>query len=69
MYEESDKTKGGSGRTSYLMGTVLEALGRRKEAMDMKLVAAEIRKDVLGKEPEQDDNQASYDLLIPFEQR
>jgi tetratricopeptide (TPR) repeat protein len=68
IYKSVAKT-GEFGRTSYLLATVLAALNREDDAKRMKAVAAQIRKDILGLEPEVEDNQASYDLLIFFEQR
>jgi len=70
VYDDGDKSRGELGRTSYLMASVLAALGREEDARRAKADAAQVRKDVLGLEPrDDDDDQASYDLLIPFELR
>lgn len=69
IYDDAYKTKGELGRTSYLMATVLAALEREEDARNTKSIAAQIRKGIMGLEPEQEDNQANYDLLISFEHR
>jgi tetratricopeptide (TPR) repeat protein len=69
IYGEGSKTRGEIGRTNYLMATVLAALCREEYGRRAKAVAVQIREDVLGLRPEQEDTQASYDLLVPFEMR
>jgi hypothetical protein len=60
------KTKGELARSSYLMATVLLGLGRNEDAVNTKDLAATIRKEITGLDPDQDDNQESYDLLISW---
>ena len=69
IYDDGDKSRGELGRTSYLMASVLAALGREEDTRRAKAVAVQVRRDVLGLEEGDDDCEASYDLLIPFELR
>lgn len=48
------------------MALVLQGLGREEDAVNTKALAASIRKEIMGLEPGQDDNQESYDLLISW---
>jgi hypothetical protein len=48
------------------MASVLRGLGREEDAVNTKALAAMIRKEIMGLEPGQDDNQESYDLLISW---
>jgi hypothetical protein len=64
IFRNSYEGKGAVGRSSYLMSTILDALGRADEAKDMKRFAADIRYEILGIPADEDDTLESYDKLV-----
>ncbi|OJD37205.1 nb-arc and tpr domain protein [Diplodia corticola] len=64
IYQRSYGGKGGTGRSTYLMSMVLESLGREEDAKNSKKLAADIRQELLGIPPDEQDNMESYDKLV-----
>ena len=66
IYTNAYEGRGGLGRSSYLMAQVLSSLGRDEDAQNTKTLAGAIRKEILGIDPDDDDNLDSYDNLVGF---
>lgn len=51
------------------MSMVLESLERSEDAANTKRLAQEMRQEMIGKAPEEDDCLESYDCLVGFQDR
>lgn len=69
IYGEIYEGKGGLARSNYLLHMVLAAQGRKEDAANCKIFAGALRLELVGKGPDQDDNLASYDLLVGYQFR